>query len=182
MFSSLPLPLFLSLSPITHHSSLIIIILSDLGSSPRWTSYLHRGLSQGGISSGPISLLLVHLVQNDLSFMSHSWCCTGCGTWNWENRSSCHLCGQTPNASSGSSWVQVVSVGLRTVPSTFHRSCARAVQEGSELPNDGSLVRIRFGEEITHLGLVQHSLIAHRVCEQLLGLSDYSVKSILGVS
>ena len=58
-------------------------------------------------------------------------------------------------------------------PSNFHRSCARAVQEGSELPeeitDDGSLVRIRFGEEITRLGLVRHSLIAHKVGEQLGG-------------
>ena len=66
----------------------------------------------GGISSGPISFLLVHFcTKRSLSFMSQSWCCIGCGTWNWLSRPSCHNCGQTPNASNGSSWVQVVKKG-----------------------------------------------------------------------
>ena len=26
--------------------------------------------------------------------MSQSWCCTGCGTWNWESRPTCHYCGR----------------------------------------------------------------------------------------
>ena len=57
--------------------------------------------------------------------------------------------------------MRAASGGLHTVPSTFHRSCARAVQEGAELlteiTHDGNLVRVRIGEEITHLGLVRHS-------------------------
>ena len=43
--------------------------------------------------------------------MSQSWCCTGCGTWNWWSRPTCHYCGQTPSPSNGSSWVQVVKKG-----------------------------------------------------------------------
>ena len=61
--------------------------------------------------------------------------------------------------------MRAASGGLHPGPSTFQRSCERAVQEDSELPaditHDGSLVRIRFGEEITQVGLVQQSLIAH---------------------
>ena len=41
--------------------------------------------------------------------MSQSWCCTGCGTWNW--RESLRYCGQTPSASNGSLWVQLVKKG-----------------------------------------------------------------------
>ena len=44
--------------------------------------------------------------------MSQSWCCVGCGTWNWGSRYSCHYCGQaTPRASNGNSWAQVVKRG-----------------------------------------------------------------------
>jgi len=59
--------------------------------------------------------------------------------------------------------MRAASGGLHTVPSTLHRSRARARQEGAELAteitHDGSLVRIRFGEEITHLHLVRHCFI-----------------------
>ena len=43
--------------------------------------------------------------------MSQSWCCAGCGIWNWESRSSCHYCGQAPRTSNGNSWVQVAKKG-----------------------------------------------------------------------
>ena len=45
-----------------------------------------------------------------------------------------------------------------------------------EFTHDGKPVRIRFGEEIEPLNLVKHSLVAHRVGEQLLGLCEHSVK------
>ena len=43
--------------------------------------------------------------------MSQSWCCAGCGTWNWGSRSSCHYCGQALRTSNGNSWVQVAKKG-----------------------------------------------------------------------
>ena len=43
--------------------------------------------------------------------MSQSWCCAGCGTWNWGSRSTCHYCGQAPRTSNGNSWVQVAKKG-----------------------------------------------------------------------
>ena len=43
--------------------------------------------------------------------MSQSWCCVGCGTWNWGSRSSCHYCGQAPRTSNGNSWAQVAKRG-----------------------------------------------------------------------
>ena len=43
--------------------------------------------------------------------MSQSWCCAGCGTWNWRSRSSCHYCGQAPRTSNGNSWAQVAKKG-----------------------------------------------------------------------
>ena len=43
--------------------------------------------------------------------MSQSWCGAGCGTWNWESRSSCQYCGQAPRTSNGNSWVQVAKKG-----------------------------------------------------------------------
>ena len=70
------------------------------------------------------------------------------------------LRGVADDSGGASTEMRAASGGLRT----FHRSCARAAQEDSEFPteitHDGSLVRIRFGEEITHLGLVRHSLVA----------------------
>ena len=30
-------------------------------------------------------------MRHCLSYMSQSWCCVGCGTWNWGSHSSCHL-------------------------------------------------------------------------------------------
>ena len=43
--------------------------------------------------------------------MSQSWCCAGCGTWNWGSRSSCHYCGQLMRTSNGNSWSQVAKRG-----------------------------------------------------------------------
>ena len=67
--------------------------------------------------------------------------------------------------------MRAASGGLHPIQSTFHRSCARAVQEGSELPaeitHDSSLVCVRFGAEITRFGFVPHSLIDYKVGEQL---------------
>ena len=69
--------------------------------------------------------------------------------------------------------MRAASGGLHSVSSTFHRSCAQAVLEGSELPAEitpnNSHVLICFGEEITHLGLVRHRHIVHNVGEQLRG-------------
>ena len=53
----------------------------------------------------------VRWIRRYLSYMSQSWCCAGCGTWNWGSRSSCHYCGQAPRTSNGNSWVQVAKKG-----------------------------------------------------------------------
>ena len=51
-----------------------------LAQGPRWTSYLHRCLEPRWTLTCPISYLLVHFcTKRSLSFMSQSWCCTGCG-------------------------------------------------------------------------------------------------------
>ena len=77
MFLLRPPPPSSSTSPLALFSSSSSLSLSSV-------SILAQGPAKGGISSGPINYLLVHFcTKRSLSFMSQSWWCTGCGTWNW---------------------------------------------------------------------------------------------------
>ena len=90
--------------------------------------------------------------------------CARCAQRQRGSNARCHRPKQTANAVSSNeaihddscgahTEIRAASVGLRTVPSTVHCSCARALREGSklatEITRDSSFVRTHF-REITH--------------------------------
>ena len=80
--------------------------------------------------------------------MSQSWCCAGCGTWNWESRSSCQYCGQAPRTSNGNSWVQVAkkrntSGKGKGVHTKQQYNAAQAVNSPDAYANGEKLVNLK---------------------------------------